>query len=176
MNFIMLVLSKFRTKSLPTNRLIIRERTKFVSEQKSSKFLQFSSRQMQNDASKDKTNLTIESIRILTTANRLGRRYIQEMHYFQTELTYSARQACVCAPVHGQMSLKIQKFENIMPRRLVNVYRLTRSNVSGGLNLHQHCNEKLKPRDVLAGVCVTVLAVLLVCSLVTIVQYKYLYT
>jgi hypothetical protein len=55
---------------------------------------------MQNDASKDKTNLTVESIRTLTTAMRLGRRYIQEMRFFIAELMYSARLGCVWAPVH----------------------------------------------------------------------------
>jgi hypothetical protein len=63
-----------------------------------------------------------------------------------------------------------------MPRRLVNVYQLTRSNVPGGLNFHQHRSEKLKPRDVLAGLNISVITVLLVCSFVSIVQYKYLCT
>jgi len=39
MNFIIVVLSKFMTKLLAANHLIIWERTKFVTEQKSSKFL-----------------------------------------------------------------------------------------------------------------------------------------
>jgi len=39
MNFIISVLSKFKTKLLAANHLIIRDRTKFVTEQKSSKFL-----------------------------------------------------------------------------------------------------------------------------------------
>jgi len=39
MNFIISVLSKFRTKLLAANHLIIRDRTKFDTEKKSSKFL-----------------------------------------------------------------------------------------------------------------------------------------
>ena len=39
MNFITFVLSNFRTKLLAANRLIIRERTKFGAEEKSSNFL-----------------------------------------------------------------------------------------------------------------------------------------
>jgi len=39
MNFIIFVLSKFRTKLLPANHLMITETTKFYNEQKSLKFL-----------------------------------------------------------------------------------------------------------------------------------------
>jgi len=39
MNFIIFVLSKFRTKLLATNHLIIQERSKFDTKQKSMKFL-----------------------------------------------------------------------------------------------------------------------------------------
>jgi hypothetical protein len=39
MNFMVLILSKFRTKLSAANCLIISERTKFYAEQKSSKFL-----------------------------------------------------------------------------------------------------------------------------------------
>jgi len=39
MNFVMFVLFKVRTKLLTTNNLMIWERTKFVTEQESSKFL-----------------------------------------------------------------------------------------------------------------------------------------
>jgi hypothetical protein len=57
-----------------------------------------------------------------------------------------------------------------------NIYQLTKNDITKGLNLHQHRSEKFKPRDVLAGLYVTVIAVLLVCCFVSNVQYKYLYT
>ena len=111
MNFIILVLSKFRTKSLATNGLIIKERTTFISEQKSSNFLLFSSRQTQNDASKGK-NEPHNSIDTNPHDGQTIRQTLYSGNAFLAEIMYSAQWACVCAPVHRQMDERLSEPEN----------------------------------------------------------------